>query len=652
MSHPRIEGLSLEIKEECRARATIAFVLAFRARERNSRREMTEDCLSLHLRATGGVGSSASRRGRLRWGALLIGLFACGAPAAHPAPLPAATVDGGGPTANLGPPKRDEFPDDAAIAKAGQEYLDLVVEISPEEATALGLHRNDSELDDRTIAGHDKNIEREEALLRAIEERLKAPRASAPAKTDLAMLIGALRSRIRTARVQRPLQRMPDVYVEPLNALFQMTARPYAPPPERARNILSRMEKIPKVVELGRQNLLNPPRVWTEIAIDRASSAKAFLEQQRPFLSQSLPGESARIDAALKAAIAAYEDFKRHLQRDVLPRSNGRFSAGRELFEYLLVNDYFLDEGADALLARGKAIFSETSARMTEVAKRIDPKAKGWSEVTSKLKAKHPSADELLDAYRKEVARARAFLAEKDAVEFPPGDDLEVVDTPIFMRATVTAAYDQPPPFDTQMTKGLFFVTPVDKTLAKPKQEEMLRENDWGDIVDTSVHEAYPGHHLQLSFARRTPSTIRKALGTSIFSEGWALYSEELMAELGYYDDAQRLIQLEWALVRAARIIIDVGLHVGEMTYEQAVKMLTDEVHLERQLAVSEVKRYTEEPTQPSAYMLGRQLILELRERIQKRDGAKFNLKAFHAELLTRGTVPPKLLAREILGDP
>lgn len=555
------------------------------------------------------------------------------------------------PTLAAPEPKNDELADDAAIAKAGQEYLDLFADIHPEQATALGLHKNDAELEDRTIAGHDRATNREEALLKSLEDRFKAPRASAAAKTDLAMLLGALRCDIRNKRVQRPLQRKPDVYVEPLNAIFQMTARQYAPAPERARNVVARLEKIPKTVEAAKQNLLNPPRVWTEVAIDRAASAKTFLEQQRPFLLSALPGEVEKIDLAIKTATLAYEDYKTYLQKSVLPRSNGRFSAGRELFEFLLKNDYFLDEGADALLAIGKKVFAETSAQMTEIAKRIDPKAKGWPEVTARLKKKHPAGDELLDAYKKEVARARAFLVEKDAIGFPPGDELDVVETPPFMRSTITAAYDQAPPFDAHVNKGFFFVTPVDKGLSKAKQEEMLRENDWGDIVDTSVHEAYPGHHLQLSFARRSPSLVRRALDRAIFSEGWALYSEELMAELGYYDDAQRLIQLEWALVRAARIIIDVGLHVSDMTFEQAVKMLTDEVHLERQLALSEVKRYTESPTQPSAYMLGRQMIFTLRERAQKRDGAKFSLKAFHADLLSRGTVPPSLLAKEMFGD-
>lgn len=565
-----------------------------------------------------------------------------GAPAAGPA---VATAP---PAATSKETMNDEPSDDSAIAKAGEEYLELFADIHPEDATALGLHQHDGELDDRSIAGDDKNVEREVALLASLEKRFENAKASPSAKTDLAMLLGALRCDIRKKRVLRPLQRKPDVYVEPLNAIFQMTARSYAPAPERARNVVLRLEKIPKVVDQAKQNLLNPPRVWTEVAIDRASSAKAFLEQQRAFLVGALPDETARVEAALKVATGAYDDYRRYLQKEVLPRSNGGFSAGRELFEYLLKHDYFLDEGADELLATGKKVFAETNARMNEVAKRIDPKAKGWPEVTAKLKAKHPDADELLDAYKKEVSRARAFLVAKDAVAFPPGDDLEVIETPTFMRSTVTAAYDQPPPFDAQTTKGFFFVTPVDKSLPKKRQEEMLRENDWADIVDTSVHEAYPGHHLQLSFARRSPSRIRRALDRAIFSEGWALYSEELMAELGYYDDAQRLIQLEWALVRAARIILDVGLHVGGMTFEQAVKMLTDEVHLERPLALSEVKRYTETPTQPSAYMIGREKIFELRARAQQRDGAKFSLKEFHVDLLSRGTVPPPLLAKEM----
>ncbi|MBS2012953.1 MAG: DUF885 domain-containing protein [Deltaproteobacteria bacterium] len=538
---------------------------------------------------------------------------------------------------------------DAELAKAAQEYLDLLVDISPEEATALGLHKNDALLDDRTIVGEDKALEREEALAKSLRERFKGVELGPAGKTDLAMLLGALDTDVRTRRVQRPLQRMPSIYASPLGAIFMMTARDYAPAADRARNVVARLEKIPKVIEAAKANLLNPPKVWTEVGIDRAGSARAFLEAQRPFLTASLPSEGARIDAALKTAEAAYDDYKKFLQKEILPKSNGRFAAGRELFEFLLANDYFLDEKADDLLAMGRKLFAETNAQMTTVAKRIDPAAKGWPEVVARLKGNHPTADGLLDAYRSEVKRARVFLAQKDAVEFPPGDDLEVIDTPPFLRSTITAAYDQPPPFDAT-TKGFFFVTPVDKTLSKAKQEEMLRENDHGDLVDTAVHEAYPGHHLQLSFARRHPSLVRKVIHPSIFSEGWALYSEELMAELGYYTDEERLLQLEWTLVRAARIVLDVGLHVQNMELEDAVKKLTDEVHLEKTLALSEAKRYSMTPTQPLAYLTGRQMIFKMRERAKQRDGANFSLKRFHTEVLTRGTVSPSLMSREIFG--
>jgi uncharacterized protein (DUF885 family) len=584
--------------------------------------------------------------------ALLVLAVACspGADGAHPAMPPGPTKKLVEPPTSLVKADEPRDPDDAAVQKAAQEYLDLLVEISPETATSLGLHKNDAELDDRTTAGFDKAVDREKAMLDALKERFKSPKLSASGRTDLQMLQGALEVDIRTKRVQRPLQRQPDIYAAPLTAIFFMTARDYAPPAERAKNVVARLEKIPKVIEAARANLLNPPRVWTEVGIDQASSAKSFLEAQRPFLVAALPADGARIDAALKASEAAYEDYKKFLQKEVLPRSNGRFSAGRELFGFLLQNDYILEESPEDLLAMGKKLFAETGAQMNDVAKRIDPKAKGWAEVVARLKGHHPTAEGLLEAYRHEVARARTFLQQKDAVEFPPGDDLEVIDTPPFLRSTVTAAYDQPPPFDAN-TKGFFFVTPIEKGLSKAKQEEMLRENDHGDLVDTAVHEAYPGHHLQLSFARRNPSLVRKALDHAIFSEGWALYSEELMAELGYYTDEERLMQLEWTLVRAARIIIDVGLHVSDMTFDQAVKLLTDELHLERQLALSEVKRYTLSPTQPLAYLTGRQMILKMRERYRQRDGAKFSLKKFHTDVLMRATVPPSLMAKEIFGS-
>jgi uncharacterized protein (DUF885 family) len=537
--------------------------------------------------------------------------------------------------------------DDAAIAQACQAYVDLVVETDPEEASSLGLHARDGELSDRTAAGVERDVAKQEKMLAELRTRFKEPRASRAALVDLDLVRRMLAVDIRLTREVKPHLRKPDFYTAPMNALFSMTARDYAPGPERAKNALARMAKIPDVVAAAKQNLERPPKVWTQIGIERAASAKAFFDAQARHLKKLLPGDDRRIDDAVAAAKAAYADYARFLEKEVMPRSTGDYAVGKSLFEALLKEGYALDEDSDAVLARGKEILAKTDRQMSELAKKIDPSAKGWAPVVAKLKGNHPPAEELLDAYRREVARARKFLVEKDVVAMPPGDDLEVIETPEFERNTVTAAYDVPPPFD-KGTKGFFFVTPIDASLPKAKQEEMLREHDQGDLVDTAVHEAYPGHHLQHSFARLHPSVARKVARASIFSEGWGLYSEELMAELGYYTPEERMMQLEWTLVRAARVVIDVGLHVKGMSFDEAVKILTEQVHLERPLALSEVKRYTQSPTQPLSYLIGREQIFALREREKKRLGDAFSLKAFHTELLSHGTIPVGLIEREL----
>ena len=541
--------------------------------------------------------------------------------------------------------------DDAAIAQAGRDLITLTSELWPERATLLGLHDRDMDLTDRTLEGSAKGAAREQAMLDGLKARFAKASASPASRIDLAILESALAVDIRRKHDLRPLERNPTDYEAPLDAIFAMTAREYAPAPERALNALSRIEKLaPMLDSLPAANLKRPPRIWTTVAMERATGAADFLEQQRPFLEGALPDQKPRIATAIAAAQAAFVRYKAFLEHDVLPRSDGDFAMGRDLFDWMLRENYFLDRNADDLLVLGQKLLDRTLGEMDVVAKRIDPTAKSWPEVTARLKTHHPAAADLIPSYVREVQRARAFLVAKDAVPFPPGDDCQVIATPAFLRTTITAAYEGAPAFDDKTTRGFFFVTPVDPSLSAAKQEQMLRENDYGDEVNTAVHETYPGHHLQLSFARRHPSLIRKATGPDIFSEGWALYSEELMSELGYYTDEERLMQLEWTLARAARVVIDVGLHAKGMSFDDAVKILTDRVHFERELALSEVKRYTMDPTQPLSYLVGREMIFEMRTRMQKRDGQGFSLKSFHEQMLTHGTIAPGLLAKEIFG--
>jgi uncharacterized protein (DUF885 family) len=537
--------------------------------------------------------------------------------------------------------------DDPDIARAGQAYIDFIVATSPERATMLGLHARDAELDDRGLTAFEASLLREEKMLGELRARFGKPHASRSARTDLEILEHTLATDLRVQRARRPLENQPDAYEAPLDALFEMTARNYAPAAERASHVLSRLAKIPAVVAQAKANLKHPPRVWTEVAIERAKGAKTYFDDVRNELVLALPGREAKVDRALGVARAAYADYASFLEKELLPRSTGSYAAGSELFAFMLKEGYFLEEGTDELAALGQRVLTETADQMNALAKRIDPSAAGWPEVTARIKKSHPTAAELRPAYQREVERAKAFLLSRDVVPFPPGETCDVVDTPPFQRSVLTAAYDEPPPFDKE-TRGLFFVTPVDLSLPPEQQEQMLRENNRGDMVDTTVHETYPGHHLQISFERLYPSAIRKVTATSLFEEGWAFYAEELMSELNYYTDEERLIELEWTLVRAARVLIDIGLHTRGMTFDEAVAILTDKVHLERELALSEVKRYTLQPTQPLSYLVGREMIMKLRERYRQEEGERFSLKRFHADVLSRGGIVPTLLAEEM----
>lgn len=537
---------------------------------------------------------------------------------------------------------------DRAVADAAERYVALVVETAPERATALGLRVADGRLDDRSPEGAAAILAREEALLAELDALARETEPSPSAAIDLAVLRRILRVAVTRKRVEHPLETDPSHYLGPVSALFEMLARPAPDDAALARDAVLRLEAIPGVLAQARTNLENPSQVATEIARDDARGVRAFLRGQRKFLERH-SGDPARARKALEGAALAYAEYASFLDKVLLPRSTGAFAVGREHFEFLLREGHALDEDAEEVRAVGLRAMEKAKADLARAARDVDASEDGWPRVADKLKADHPSAEALVPTYRREVERARAFLVDRRIVPLPEGDELLVQETPPFARATTQAAYGMPPPLDDTATRGLFFVTPAEKSWPKARQEEYLREHGRGNIVDTVVHEAYPGHHLQVSYARRHPSLVRRIADFDIFCEGWAFYAEEMMAEAGYYTPAERLLQLEWALVRAARVVIDVGLHTGTMTLDEATALLEDEVHLEPVLARSEARRYALSPTQPLTYVLGESRIRAMRERFVRERGA--DLAAFHRAVLDEGSIPPALVERAIFGE-
>jgi len=252
--------------------------------------------------------------------------------ACSPAPLPEqpkpAPPQTSATVAVVAPPPSD----DAAIARAGQDYVDLIVKISPETATQLGLHQRDEDLDDRTLAGFERDTALEEKMLADLQTKFASPHASRPALTDLAIIEHALAVDVKMKRSQDPLRRKPDSYMGPMNALFLMTAREYAPAAVRAKNAVARIEKIPAQLEEAKKNLGKPPKVWTQVGIEAAGGAKQFFDDEKKPLEDALPGDKDRVEAALKNAKKAYADYKQFLEKTVLPRGGDDYAAGSELF--------------------------------------------------------------------------------------------------------------------------------------------------------------------------------------------------------------------------------------------------------------------------------------------------------------------------------
>jgi uncharacterized protein (DUF885 family) len=248
----------------------------------------------------------------------------------------------------------------------------------------------------------------------------------------------------------------------------------------------------------------------------------------------------------------------------------------------------------------------------------------------------HPTSATLMATYRDEAARARRFLLDHHVVGIPE-EDLQIRETPEFMRSTVPfAAYESPAPLDASRL-GTFFVTP------DPEAHILA------DIPGTVWHEAYPGHHLQLVYAKDNPSLVRRLNDSPLLSEGWGLYCEELAHETGYYDDPrERLMQLNWRLQRAARVILDVSLHTQDMSWAEAVDFLVRAVGMGRPQAEASVNAYTRQPTYFSSYMLGMLEILRIREALRARLGERFTLQEFHERLLRTGNVPPALVEAEL----
>ncbi len=531
---------------------------------------------------------------------------------------------------------------------------------SPMEATFLGIHKYDDQLDKTDPESRRRHLKKAKSYLKKLEKfysdskpSAKSTQLSIDEQMDLRMLRDSLRVEIAEEEKLRWFKRHAMLYPNiALLGCYILMVRDFAPLKVRMKSLLGRLRQVPRLLKEGEENLRGGrdiPGIWTKVAIETTTGGKEFFKQMIPLFAEKVPYIKKQLLAANRKALSAFEEYEQFLKKRLLSRSKGQFAIGEGFFNFLLSVHHQLPHTTDDLLTIGNRIIKQTQAEMRALAKKIDHQ-KSWSKIVDDLKKKHPSKENLLNFYTREMARARDFVRRKDLVTIPKGESLSVVETPVFERTTIPyGAYMEPAPFEKKQ-QGFFWVTPVNEKLPLKQQEEQLQGHNSYVAVLTALHEAYPGHHLQLVHCNKIKSKVRRQFWTSLFAEGWALYCEELMYDKGFYTKPEtRLLQLKDQLWRACRVIIDASLHTRRMSFNQAVDMLVNVAKLEKTNAIAEVKRYTYTPTQPMTYIMGKIEILKLKDDFKKLKGKAFNLKKFHDQLLSYGTIPIQMVRERML---
>jgi len=524
---------------------------------------------------------------------------------------------------------------DARFDRAAERWFRDRLALEPELATSVGIHDRDHELSSATRDHVDELADFHRASI-AEMERFGSAELSPDRVLDRDLLIHEGRLHLFELTERRSWAGASGAAEQIGDALFPLMSREFAPFADRLASMAARLEAAPRYLLESRSRVEAPVHLWIEMDIEATRQLPAFLdaivaaaraERVEPALAERLE----TVVGATRDALAAHDAW---LRTEVLPEASGMWCTGPDAFEEML-GLRALGASSAEILAVGEQILADETAARDAVSAEIDPTLSPH-EISHVVKDDHPATfAEALDAYREAMGRARDFVVEHELATFPEHDTLRVMETPTFLRHTMPfAAYYEPAKFDPEPT-GTYIVTP-------PSHREMMREHNYASISNTSVHEAYPGHHLQLSAAISNPSLVRLlATSAAEFAEGWAFYCERLMKDLGFDDTpTHRYIQHTDAIWRACRIVLDVRLHRGEIGVAEAVRYLTRHTGFERAAALAEVKRYTTAPTYQLSYLYGRHLIDELKTDVQRAMGPAFNLRFFHDRMLYGGTIP------------
>ena len=567
---------------------------------------------------------------------LLAALLAAGcvhAPAGAPAVRPAPAA---------GPGEFAQFVD---------AYFAAAFAYSPSRATRTGFHEYDGKLEDLSRGAIEARIAQLHAQQQQVEALRRGPLSFDDA-IDAQLIANQIRGTLLELETLRTWEKNPMGYAGLAGGSIDgLMKRDFAPAAERLRSVIARLRQVPRVYAAARENLKNPPREFTDLAIRMARGAVGFFEKAVDGWARPAAGGDAALlrdfEQANAGAAAAARDFAQWLEKDLLPRSRGQYAIGADNYLAKLAADDMVELPLPDLLAKGEAQLARDHAAFVETARQIDA-GKTPAQVMASLSDVHPAADDLIGAVARSVEAARQFVVEHDLVTVPSEVRVKVAATPPYARSGSFASMDTPGAFETRATEAFYYITPVEPDWDAKHQEEHLRlYNPWV-VGMINVHEAYPGHYLEFLYAPRFPGKTRKLIHSSSNSEGWAHYAEQMMLEHGFGggDPKMKLAQLSEALLRDCRYVVGIQLHTAGWTVEQGARLFHEQCFQEPANAYEESRRGAYNPTY-LYYTLGKLEIQDLARDYQAQKHA--TLKQFHDAFVAQGALPIPMVRKILL---
>ena len=554
-------------------------------------------------------------------------------------------------------------PLDDEFEKIAKDYCENYLSSHPEQATELGDHRFDAALTDYSAQTRDRMLASAKQVREALNKFNDYKQLTGANQVDVRILRDNVDREIFSLEELRDAEWNPVVYNQSLaNSLYLLVARDFDSAEKRIPNLRQRMEAVPNVIKQAEANLQHPPKIHTETAIEQVGGAINLVRNGLDPLLNQAPQLKKEIAPVQEKTAQALEDYKKWLQNDLLKRADGNFRIGPDKFRKKLRFALASDLSAEEVMKRAQNGLIQTQDEIYQTAlplykkyfpksdeKTLADKKKVASAVLNKLAEQHQDDNTIVGYAQKVVTEATAFVNQHNLVTVPTVP-LDVVAMPEFKRGVAIAYCDSAGPLE-KNGKTFFAISPTPRDWSKEKKDSFFRENNNYFVRDLTVHEAMPGHYLQLAHSNefKGPTLVRAIFESGTFIEGWAVYTEQLMAETGYGGPEVKMQQLKMRLRTIANAIMDQSIHAGNMTEEQAMDLMTKETFQEQGEATLKWKRARLTSAQLSTYFVGVSEHLDLREAAKKKLGKDFDLKKYNDQVISYGS-PPVKYVRELMG--